>query len=366
MTTLQELIDAESSFLRTEEETDLDDQSTPDKELDSDNEDVPAALLIQAVMEQLAKVKDHERTLLTKQLFFERILSSDTVEDTIPSHSEFVKMDLLLGAEKKKLRSIKAARAQAEKDLASAASELDTATVQKEQARAELEDAVRSAKATANLELVKQTIAAGNESDFKNLISNIDTCDSEACSLILEELSLQRAQLEKEAMAADRDGTALKAEAGALEKEVSELKSSTKALQEKISGGDNEESGLAGLRHECAMQEQLGDMLHVLTGVRVSEVREHGMTFQLNARAFSLPQESPTPESLKTHTLEIEVCTNDVGETIVAFMHLDPPDVNVSDLREDLDMSLYDGVGKVCERLRIKLLNLGNEVPETP
>lgn len=368
MAALQELMDENFQLLSKDDELEFGYKSmvlSSESEENGENSSIPMDMQIQAVQEQLAKVKHNERNLLTYELFLQRVLESKTLEDALPTSAELAQNDVLLAQEKVKLRAIKAARAEAEKDLAEAAKKLGESSSARNRVRSEFKDEVERAKAAVKVEVVKNVLKSGDKAEMEKLVANIDSYDANACELILRELAIQKSQCEKEAKEQANKTEEIELRAKTLEKEVSELEQSTKAMQATISENDKENSSHAAMRHECAMQEQLTEMLAALTGVRVSEVRSNGLTFMLNANVFTGKRESP-PQSSHTHTLEVEFGSNEIGETVIAFMHLDPPDAEVSDIREELGMSLYTGVGKVCQRLRSRLCGFTERVPETP
>lgn len=367
MTTLRELVDNNLNLLRKGDEVQFGFKALIHDHEGEENEgsQIPMDMEIQALLEQLTKVKHNERNLLTYELFLERVLTSSTTEEALPTPSELAQSEFLLREEKVKLRSIKGKRAKVQEELAKAAEKIDAFSSSRDRARTEFQCDLENADAAAKLEVVKNAIESGDMAEMEKLIANIDSYDAKACEMILREVALQHSQNEKEAKEESEKADALQGAAAKLEKDVSELERSTTELQATISQNDKENSTHAAMRHECAMQEQLTEMLAALSGVRVTEVRTNGMTFKLNANVFAGPRSSGD-RSVETHTLEIEFGSNEVGDTVIAFMHLEPGDVTVSDIREELGMSLYTGIGKVCERLRAGLSRFTEVVPATP
>lgn len=311
--------------------------------------DIPIDFEIQAALEHLKRLKFQNIGLRTKELFLQRVLDSKSVEDTFPTPQELAKLELALGKEKTKLRSIKAARAAAEKSLEDAASNIDRVAGERDMARAEIDRTISNVKAASRLEVVKTAVESGHESALEKLVRDVDELDSACCQHVTRELRKQKRTIEKEASVQSNRSEALRVEVEELEKEVSEMERESTSLQAQISKGDKENKNAEELRREWTLQEELAELLSALVGIRITDVRENGMTIEIHSSVCA-KQPSTAKSSSPTHTLDIEFGLNELGDTIVAYMHLNPGDVNVSDIVEDMNLSLEKGVQKVFSR----------------
>lgn len=348
MAALSELIATNEEALRAEDNKKLwfDDLGL---EEESKIGDIPIDFEIQATLEHLKRLKFQNIGLRTKELFLQRVLDSKSVEDTFPTPQDVAKLELSLGREKTKLRSIKAARAAAEKSLEDAASNIDRVAGERDMARAEIDRTISNIKATSRLEVVKTALESGHENALEKLVRDVDELDAACCQHVTHELRKQKRTIEKEARARSNRSETLRAEVEELEKEVSEMEHESTSLQAQISKGDKENKNAEELRREWTLQEELAELLSALVGIRIRDVRENGMTIDINSSVFAKPTsvaKSPTA----THTLDIEFGSNELGETVVAYIHLSPGDVHVSDIVEDMNLSLEKGVQKVFSR----------------
>lgn len=355
MATLTEIVAAREDALRTEDEKKLWSDDLHAHTQDGKTDDIPIDYEIQATLDHLKRLKFQNIGLRTKELFLQKVLDSTSVDNTFPTTQELAKLELSLGREKTKLRSIKAERADSEKRLEEAATNVSDAIAERDSARSEIETVIRNAKAASQLEDVKKALESGQDDALERLIGEIDQLDAACCEHIVTALRKQKEELEREANEQSRRSDNLREEVEALEAQVSHMERESEALQAQISKNDKQDEDSEKLRSEWKLQGELAELLSALVGVRIVSDRDNGMTVEINDSVFAMPLPGSTRQSQPTHTLDIEFGINSVGETIIAHMRLSPSDVDVTDIVEDMNLSLEKGMQKLFSRfMRLK------------
>lgn len=313
-------------------------------------DDVPADADIQATMERLKMMKIKQIELCTKEMFLRRVLKARTLDDAIPSAQEVAQLDLSLGKEKSKLRAIKASRATAEKSLADIARTIDSATASRERVRSEALQTLHKARAASRMQHVKYVLETGNDQDLDMLVRDVDGLDLMCCQLILRELRSQKGDLEKEASSQSTRSENLRREVNALGKDVEQMEAKRISLQEEIAEKGRNDSAMAEVRQRWTMMEKLEEVISALLGFRIIDIRDNAITLGINASVFAKKGDMSASTTEITHTLDVEFDTNELGDVVIAHMLLDPPDLLVSDLVRDLNLSMERGIQIVFSR----------------
>lgn len=351
MAALAELISSHDEALQTEISKKLWlDQIPTSSEKDSPDE-VRIDYEIQATLSQLKELKFQNIGLRTKELFLQRILEAKSVEDTFPSPQEAARLELRLGREKTKLRSIKAARAAAEKRLDEAVVDTGKVLAERDTARAEVEKTLADVKAQSRLDIVKAALSTGRVEDLEKVVNDVEQLDATCCECVAEELNRQTSELEEESARQAGRAQEIQARKESLEKEIAAMESRTEKLKAQISSKDEKDENAEKLRREWKVQEELGHLLSTLLGIRIASERDNGMTLEINDSVFAKPSRGVAMPRSATHKLDIEFNSNTMGETIVSHMHLTPADVDISDIDTDMNLSLQKAVQLLFSRL---------------
>lgn len=350
MACLETLIQNYSEGLAKEDEKRL-----PFKQLelhaDLDNPDgIPADADIQATMERLKMMKIKQIELCTKEMFLRRVLEARTLDEAIPSAQEVAQLDLSLGKEKSKLRAIKSSRAAAEKNLAEVARVIDSATASRNHVRSEAFQILQKAKAASRLQYVKGVLEASDGRSLDMLVRDVDNLDLMCCYHILDKLRSQKRELEKIANGQSARTDGLLRDVDVLDKDVRQLEAQQVSLQAKIAEKGKGDSAVATLQQRWAMMEKLEDIISALVGFRIINIRDSAITLGIKASVFAKRDNVSASTAEITHTLDVEFSTNELGDIVVAHMFLDPPDVFVSDLVKDLDLTMERGIQIVFSR----------------
>lgn len=289
--------------------------------------------------------------LRTKNIFMDTIRNTKSVND-MTTPAEAGRTEVSLKTSKTELRKIKKARKEAQEENARNITDLKQASENRETVKKELERRLRQARAAANGNDVRAILGSRNIAKIESLVDHVDDLDANACYDLISLLREEKLYME-------RDASQKSAHVNQIRKEVEQLKigvpvqeADNEKMREQIAENDRNNPEAATLRHECMLQEQLEGVKSSLTGLRVVDVRENGMSFQLNIRLFASCKESGDRQE-GIHILDVEF--EDEGKTekpMIAQMALRPPDVSVNDIcRKDPNVSLKCAVRTICNRL---------------
>lgn len=305
---------------------------------------------VEAAFHELRLVKEERVMLRTKRLVMEAILSASSLDD-LPSPQQTARAEVAVEQAKSKLRKAKQARRNAEKELAASVQSFAKSRVEQQQAYDALDQKIRRANAAYNAFEVKEILERRDMGKIEEIVNDIDSYDAACCDDIVAILQEETERVGR--MAKDKSEVVdrLGKEVEELQRDVVSLKNSSEDHKSKIAENDRQMVGAAEIRHECNMQDQLEEILSSLSGVKVSDVRANGLSFDINAPLFVKRFEGSSRKQ-PSHILDVEFeDEGDLGMSTILEMAIRPPDVTVNDLCKDSSISLTTAVRSVCMRL---------------
>lgn len=307
-------------------------------------------LQIQSAVEELRRLKAEYIEVRTQELFVKTLLTAKSLDD-LPTSQETGRAEVALQEKKRELRKIKAERAKAESELTETVEQLGHTVQEFNRGRDEAKLRLRQARIASRSAHVRKLIQSRDVTQIESLVDHIDELDASCCQDIINILREERALVERQAIEESSAVENLRREVEELESDVQDLGIESNRLEQIITAEDSRNPKLAKLRHECMLQKELEKMLSSLTGVRVSEIHENGISFFFNANAL-LPSNGGTERNDVTHTIKIELLEDRGGESNVSSVSISPEDISVADVcNGNTAVSLCIVMQTICSRL---------------
>lgn len=319
-------------------------------------DDVPVEMHVHAATALLQNLKLQLVALRTKELFLTRVAAAQVVNAAFPTSQQLAEKELALGKAKTDLRATKAAVRDAERILVPTAVDVAISAADRDQTKHQLLHDMDAVTAALHLQRVDRVLDSGDSAELHRLVEGVDELGGMTCRTILGTMQKRRDALREHVDERTKHMEVQSSTAAHARDGLQTAKDNLARLNAEVEKNERVHAGAGAVRHECMMQEQLGEAMSALTGVRVVHAQENRAVFHINARIFKrggFQRECSNERLPPTRTLELKL-TSRLNDILVSGVSLDPWDVELSpaDTWKDEPVPLLAAIRFVCACLR--------------